>query len=44
MGAVLRRALPQVEYLAETQAAPFTASINKTGDVTLRDTFGGAIL
>jgi hypothetical protein len=39
MGAALRRALPQMEELVNVQPAPFTASINKKGDVTLRDTF-----
>lgn len=40
MGAALRRALPQIERLVGTQVPPFTASINKKGEVTLRDTFG----
>jgi hypothetical protein len=39
MGAALKRALPQMEELVNVQPAPFTASINKKGDVTLRDTF-----
>jgi hypothetical protein len=39
MGKALRRALPQLEHLMKTQAPPFTASINKNGDVVLRDTF-----
>ncbi len=39
MGRALRRALPQMEHLVETHAPPFTASINKNGEVMLRDTF-----
>ena len=39
MGAALRRALPRMEKLAQSQPPPFTASINKSGEVTLRDTF-----
>jgi len=39
MGEALRRALPEIQRLAKTQAPPFTASINRSGDVTLRDTF-----
>lgn len=39
MGIALRRALPEIERLASSQPPPFTASINKRGDVTLRDTF-----
>jgi hypothetical protein len=39
MGIAIRRALPQMEQLVQSQAPPFTASINKNGDVTLRDTF-----
>ncbi len=39
MGVALRRALPEIERLALAQSPPFTASINKAGDVSLRDTF-----
>jgi hypothetical protein len=39
MGNALRRALPEMERLVETRSPPFTASINKKGQVTLRDTF-----
>jgi hypothetical protein len=39
MGVALRRALPQMDHLVKTQRAPFTASISKSGEVTLRDTF-----
>jgi hypothetical protein len=39
MGNALRRALPEMERLVRTQRPPFTASINKNGEVTLRDTF-----
>jgi PIN like domain len=39
MGVALRRALPQMQRLVNSQPSPFTASINKNGDVTLRDTF-----
>jgi hypothetical protein len=39
MGVALRLALPQMERLVETQTPPFTASINKNGEVILRDTF-----
>lgn len=39
MGTALRRALPHMQRLLSTQAPPFTASISKNGDVTLRDTF-----
>lgn len=39
MGNALRRALPAMEEIARTQAPPFTASINKKGEVILRDTF-----
>jgi hypothetical protein len=42
MGVALRCALPHMEKLVQTQAPPFTASINKKGEVTLRDTFGNA--
>ncbi len=39
MGNALRRALPAMERLMRSHAPPFTASINKSGEVTLRDTF-----
>jgi hypothetical protein len=39
MGAALRRALPRMAYLVQTQPPPFTASISKKGEVMLRDTF-----
>jgi hypothetical protein len=39
MGNALRRALPQMEALLRTQSPPFTASISKSGEVILRDTF-----
>ena len=39
MGNAIRRALPEMQRLVKTQTPPFTASINKKGDVTLRDTF-----
>lgn len=39
MGSALRRALPEMQRLIEVQPPPFTASINKTGDVQMRDTF-----
>ncbi len=39
MGESLLRAIPRMRKLCETQLPPFTASINKSGEVTLRDTF-----
>jgi hypothetical protein len=39
MGEALRKALPHIAELIQNQPAPFTASIGKSGDVTLRDTF-----
>jgi len=39
MGECLSRALPKMQKLCATQKAPFTASINKSGEVILRDTF-----
>ena len=39
MGEALRRALPVMETMVRNHPPPFTASINKNGDVTLRDTF-----
>ncbi len=43
MGAALLRAIPAIRRLCETQAAPFTASISRSGDVKLRDTFSMVI-
>ncbi len=37
MGDTLRRALPRMRALCAEQMPPFTASINKAGEVTLRD-------
>jgi len=39
MGFAVRRAMPSMIALAASQPPPFTASINKAGDVRLRDTF-----
>lgn len=39
MGAALRKALPQMEKIVREVSPPFTASINKKGEVTLRDRF-----
>jgi len=39
MGRALKRALPEMQRLIQVQQPPFTASINKNGDVQLRDTF-----
>lgn len=39
MGVALKAALPEIMSLASRQPAPFTASISKTGEVRLRDTF-----
>jgi hypothetical protein len=39
MGRALERALPETQRLIQIQQPPFTASINKNGDVQLRDTF-----
>lgn len=39
MGKSLARALPRMKQLFEIQAPPFIASINRAGDVTLRETF-----
>ena len=39
IGAALRKAMPAIERLLQSQPPPFTASINKQGEVTLRDTF-----
>lgn len=41
MGAALRAAIPAMKKLIESQPPPFTASITKSGQVTLRDTFEG---
>ncbi|SEG44427.1 hypothetical protein SAMN05421819_2966 [Bryocella elongata] len=38
MGTILRRALPRMVELSQTQAPPFAASISRNSDVTLRDT------
>jgi hypothetical protein len=40
MGVALRRALPEMYRLVQSQEPPFTASISRSGEVTLRDTFG----
>ena len=37
MGETLRRALPRMQRLASEQPPPFTASITRSGEVTLRD-------
>lgn len=39
MGKSLAKALPRMQQLFETQVPPFIASINRAGDVTLRETF-----
>jgi hypothetical protein len=39
MGRALRKALPEIYRLIQVQPPPFTASINKNGDVQLRDIF-----
>jgi hypothetical protein len=39
MGSALGRALPEMQRLIDAHPPPFTASINKNGDVQLRDTF-----
>lgn len=39
MGRALRQALPAMEQLVNSQPPPFTASINRKGEVTLRDIF-----
>ena len=39
MGVALRKALPAMERLIREQSPPFTASISKSGEVKLRDTF-----
>lgn len=39
MGQALRKALPHIERLVRDQPPPFTASISKSGEVILRDTF-----
>ena len=39
MGEALRRALPQIGRIVRKYTPPFTASISRNGDVTVRDTF-----
>ena len=39
LGQLLRKALPRILKLCQTQVAPFAASISKGGDVEVRDTF-----
>lgn len=39
LGQAVRAAIPRIRNLVATHPAPFTASINKAGEVTLRDTF-----
>ncbi len=39
MGVALLRAIPAMLKLVGTQAAPFTASISRSGEVKLRDSF-----
>ncbi|MDP9039794.1 MAG: hypothetical protein M3O02_11075 [Acidobacteriota bacterium] len=39
MGEAITRALPRMENLVRNHAPPFTASVSRTGEVTLRDTF-----
>jgi hypothetical protein len=39
MGETLRRAIPEMQRLAANQPPPFTASISKSGEVKLRDSF-----
>ena len=39
MGDAMRKALPQIEELFRTHPPPFTASITRKGEVTLRDSF-----
>ena len=39
MGVALAKALPRMRSLYATQPPPFTASITRSGEVTLRDTF-----
>ena len=39
MGEALRRAIPDMRYLIDTQPPPFAASITRSGVVTLRDLF-----
>jgi hypothetical protein len=39
MGQALRKALPRMERLVRDQVPPFTASISRSGEVVLRDTF-----
>ena len=39
MAVAITRAIPTILRLLSNQPAPFTASINRSGDVNLRDTF-----
>lgn len=39
MGVALRRALPRMQLLFQTVDPPFMASINRSGEVMLRNTF-----
>ena len=39
LGQAVQAAIPRIRKLVATQPPPFTASINKAGEVTLRDTF-----
>ena len=39
MGTALKVALPKMLRIFQTQLPPFTASITKSGEVTVRDTF-----
>ena len=39
MGETLRRALPEMQKLVLEQKPPFIASINRAGEVRIRDTF-----
>ena len=39
MGQALRKALPHMARIVDEQAPPFTASISRTGEVLLRNTF-----
>jgi len=42
MGEALARALPRMQMLVASQHPPFAASITRSGDVNLRDTFEAA--
>lgn len=39
MGATLSKALPKIISLCRTESPPFTASINRAGEVNIRDNF-----